>query len=178
MIKVVLKWFLLSILDKLFGLIALILSPVTSIFVDQYGNLPKFLSWFQTPDSNMFGADGDIGFRDRNKHLIGSFIGRWWVCIKWQWRNTGQGFSMRLGLDEYVMIVDRSIWENDGIHFERVRAYQNGKLTGFEEWGGWKWTKNRYFRYRLGWKFGFSEGKGKTFKAMLANSITPFKKLD
>ena len=76
MLRVIIKYIFLVIVDLLFGIIARAISPITSLFVDKEGNLPAFLYWFQTPDSNMFGVDGDDGFAEENKDNVGTYWGK------------------------------------------------------------------------------------------------------
>lgn len=178
MVKIIIKYIFLVIVDLLFGIIARAISPITSLFVDKEGNLPAFLYWFQTPDSNMFGVDGDAGFAEENKDNVDTYWGRWWTCLKWQWRNTAQGFSTYVcGLDDNSLIIDEKEWEDsdDLTHEKRIAYYEDGKPAGFEFKGGWKWCSIFYFRWRIGWKFNFAASRGYDLPAQLVFSINPFK---
>lgn len=182
MLNIITKWIILSIADRIFNCLALILSPITSLFVNREGNLPVFLSLFQTPDSNMFGVDGDDGFANENKDKVNTYWGRWWVCLKWQWRNTGQGFSTYVcGLNDKEMFIDEREWkDSDDFTHEKRIAYDiyTNKPAGFEFKGGWVWCSKFYFRWRIGWKFNFAASRGYDLPAQIVFSINPFKKLD
>lgn len=183
MFNVIVKWVILGVPDCLFTFFALLTSPVTSLFVDKNGNLPKLFKWWQTPDSNMFGVDGDDGFARDYKQLTETYWGRWWTALRWQFRNTGQGFSAYVvGIDDSELNVVEESWDDDGISNERTIAYRDQEMTkivGFGFKGGFRWFFNRnyYFRYRIGWKFHFAASRGYKLPAQRVMSITPFKKI-
>jgi hypothetical protein len=176
-----LKWFFLTIADRLFCGIALILSPIYSLFVQPDGNLPRFLSWFQTPDSDMFGRYGDNDFAKRNTGNTKTFLGRYWTCIKWSWRNTGQGFSTYVCGLPYGTSVTEITWvDSNGISHQKNIAYKMEspyRMVGFEFKGGWKWSKKRFFRWRIGWKMKFGQSRGFKLPYQIVLSINPWKLL-
>ena len=179
------KYCILLIVYLCFKCFAWITSPIYSLFVDKTGNLPKFLKWFQTSDSNMFGVDGDRGFARENEKYLDNYIGRWFVSTKWGWRNTGQGFSTYvLGIDDSGMNIIEKYWlDSHGQEHEKriaYRDYSTNYPVGFEYKGGYKWCllKNYYFRWRIGWKFRFGESRGYKLPAPFVFSISPFKKID
>lgn len=53
------QWLLLLPLHLLMGLVCWVLSPILPLFAIGRETLPKWLSWFQTPDAPL---DGDSGF--------------------------------------------------------------------------------------------------------------------
>ncbi|MDL2284383.1 hypothetical protein LJC19_04495 [Oxalobacter sp. OttesenSCG-928-P03] len=158
-------WYLL--LDTVVMITGLILAPIISLFVDRKGNLPGWLYWFQTPDSNMWGDPGDAGFYE--DHVDDSC---WWTATLWQWRNTTQGFStFVLGLDETGLTIieipsGRGYWKS---------AVKDDKQVGFE----WKIDLKypfieKRFVIRMGWKFGWDE----RFPAQFAGiSIRPWQSM-
>lgn len=185
LINIHVKWFILLIVYIFFKTFAWITSPIYSLFVDSEGNLPGFLKWFQTADSNMFGVDGDSGFARENQKNLGTYWGRWWTSTKWGWRNTGQGFSAYvLGIDDSELNIIEKYWkDNNGQEHEKRIAYMDFTLNhpvGFEYKGGYKWCllKKYYFRWRIGWKFKFGESRGYKLPAPFVFSISPFKKVD
>ena len=176
-----LKWGFLTIADRIFWVLALILSPIYSLFVGEDGNLPKFLSWFQTPDTDMFGRYGDDGFAEENAENTKTYLGRYWTCIKWSWRNTGQGFSTYVcGLPYGTPVAETSWVDSDGIEHEKNIAYKidsPDRMTGFEFKGGWKWSEKRFCRWRIGWKMKFGQSKGLKLPYQIVLSINPWKSL-
>ncbi len=183
MFNVVLKWFFLSILDRLFFLICLVSNPFVCLTVDKNGNLPKLFEWWQTPDSDMFGRYGDHDFAEENKDKLSTFWGRWFVATKWSYRNTGQGFSTFVcGIEcEEKDAIKLSSKETDSFTNVVKACYRsNQKPFVFDCKGNVKWffNKNYCFRWRLGWKIGFGESRGFDLPAQIVQSITPFKKVD
>lgn len=178
----IIRWILFSILDRLFFVIALLTNPLVSLFVTKNGELPRLFLWWATPDSNMFGYDGDSGFYEENKDKINSYFGRWWVCTKWLYRNTAQGFSTYVcGLDDSKFLIKEEVYVDEtGLTKEERLAYNGGKIVGFEYKGGFLWwfTDEYYFRYRIGYKFNFAESRGYDLPAQIVQSITPFKKIE
>lgn len=169
-----LKWLLLVPIDLLMKVVGLVFAPLISLFVDEEGYLPKLLSWFSTPDSNMFGKPGDRGFYEEHKDKTDSFMGRWIVCTKWQWRNTSQGFSTyTLGAKDKDT---RTVWESgEGDLVKYFKLAGISKTTAFEFKGALKWpfVKKR-FRWRLGWKLQWDE----RFPAQFVFSISPFMSME
>lgn len=141
------KWLLLLPFDIALKLIGLAFAPFFSLFVSKDGNLPSLLYWFSTPDSNMFGYLGDRGFYEQHRNQTETWLGRWWVCTLWQWRNTSHGFSVFI-LGVYDMgkpLVTK--WETDSCYLKVVDG------VGFDFKGSIKYPGINYrFRWRLGWK--------------------------
>lgn len=171
--------YLLSLpLDIAMKLIGLVVAPIVSLSVSKDGYLPDWLSWFETPDSNMFGLYGDAGFYNEYQDLTHMPLGRWWVCTLWQWRNTAQGFStFALGVDEHDLIIDkyRRTGEGDLIKYFVTVKDLSGKIRAFEFKGAFKWPGlNLRFRWRLGWKLNWH----KDLPAQYVFSVSPFLSLE
>lgn len=161
----------ISLLMKVIGMLV---APITSLFVSKYGMLPNWLSWFQTPDSNMFGYTGDRGFYEEHLCKTDSFWGRWWVATKWQWRNTSQGFdTFVLGVEDKNLNVQTE-WEKDSgdlVKYYKTAKDHNGKIKAWEFKGAFQWFNlKKRFRYRIGWKLHWD----KLFPAQYVFSINPF----
>lgn len=171
------KWLLFLPVDIAMKIIGLIVAPIVSLFVSKSGLLPKWLCWFETPDSNMFGDPGDRGFREKHKDSTDSFLGRWYVCTLWQWRNTSQGFSTYvLGADDRGLI-EHLEWIKDAGDLKKYKktVWEDGQLVAFEYKGAFQWfgLKKR-FRWRIGWKIHWDI----RFKAQYVFSVSPFMSMD
>lgn len=158
-------WLILAVTQGIFILLNLAFSWLIACFVDKAGNLPRWLSWCQTGDSNMFGADGDKTFRDENAHRLTTWLGRWWVCVKWIWRNTAHGFRHDVlgfapGPDCKSFCLeeenDRYAWE---IHIAANRPENLGQVLFFPITGWawqfyfvWYWSDTKRARLNMGWK--------------------------
>lgn len=169
----IIKFILFFPLDILMKLIGLIFAPIISLFVDEEGYLPEILYWFQTPDSNMYGYLGDIGFYQKHRDKTNSWLGRWWVCTLWQWRNTSHGFSVHvLGVDDRNDPLE-TVWESgEGDLKKYLRVVKD---IGFDFKGAFKYPFINYrFRYRFGWKLH----QDLNYPAQYVFSISPFMSID
>ena len=92
---------LYAIADILFTLSAVLFSPIIALFVDKYGNLPRWLKWYETPDNPCWGAPFW-----HEKHPGYSI---YWLCVTWIARNPGQGFDQVLSVQTvpYALIKIR-----------------------------------------------------------------------
>lgn len=92
-------WFLFIPIWFAFNLTAYIIAPVLPLFAKDYsgnsdnGNiikieprLPKYLSWFMTPDNSLW---GDNGWQTIHCINYKSYFG----MVKWLWRNPAYGFE-------------------------------------------------------------------------------------
>jgi hypothetical protein len=111
-------WIVLVPVSLVITLLAVILAPVLPLFAsDKMGpcdnnghecvgpRLPKWLSWFQTPDNSLY---GDAGFIADNGQS-------YWSQVKWIWRNPGYGFGVKYLTAPYNTTIsgDPSIKDND-----------------------------------------------------------------
>ncbi|NLC24491.1 MAG: hypothetical protein GX776_08530 [Oxalobacter sp.] len=141
-----------------------------SLFVSKAGTVPVIFIWWTTPDSNCFGADGDVGFRDANAHRLDTWGGRWWVCTKWLFRN-----SMNY-LREYLLGV-KSTGKGDTVKTVKATEKYSIDKTVFESgfgWqihGSWYWNATKRFRWNIGWKLNQAT---KRDKCMMVFSIGPY----
>jgi len=156
-------WPIIVIANLVFSyVIAYPLAPLLSFFIDKEGYFPKWLWWFQTPDSNMDGCDGDAVFCQTHKTT-----NVWWRRTLWQWRNTAQGFSDYLGTS--FNNPKLSIYGN--INIGRLPTYRTGWYailvrdddgrTAFEFSCTYSSLPNRCWGVRLGWKLGNLQGNPK-----------------
>ena len=172
-----LKWLLLVPIDLLLKVTGLVFAPLFSLFVDEDGFLPEILYWFATPDSNQFGFTGDMGFFEDNCLNTKTFWGRWWVCTKWQWRNTSQGFStFCLGVYDQSLTIETVSESGTGDLKKYFRLAKKGNETRAWELKGsvkWPFLKKR-FRWRLGWKLRWHE----RLPAQFVFSVSPLMSME
>jgi len=74
-----------AIASWIFTIIAYLFSPAIALAVDANGNLPKYLSYFQTPDAPCWGAD--FWATDNPTYT------KYKLIVTWLWRNPAQGFD-------------------------------------------------------------------------------------
>lgn len=111
-------YFFLALISLPITLLGLLLSPVLPLFAAQeYGwvnnqselafepRLPKWLSWFQTPDNSLY---GDLGFKEINGKSYLSMV-------KWLLRNPAYAFQLKYIGTPYSISVsgDPTIKDND-----------------------------------------------------------------
>lgn len=168
-----LKYIIFLPFDVGMKIIGVLLAPFFSCFVDENGNLPDALYWFQTPDSNMFGMYGDAGFYDEYQDLTHTPLGRWWVCTLWQWRNTAHGFSVFvLGVDDRNKTIETR-WETGDGDLKKYFKIVAG--IGFDFKGSFKYPG---INYRFRWRFGWKLHQDLNYKAQYVFSISPFMSIE
>jgi len=146
------KYILLLPLSILITLLALILAPVLPLFAIGKDKLPGVLSWFQTPDSPIY---GDVPFRATRPD---SYLTR----VTWLLRNPGYGFEWSI-LASTVNEIPRLIFGKaeitDTAFSNRLAVPGWYGLSTNDAWEFY-WIRpyplgiNRCFRLRLGWKLG------------------------
>jgi hypothetical protein len=85
------RYFILAPPSILFTILAAILSPVLALFVQENGQLPVWLKWFDTPDNSTY---GDQAYRDNQMKGVTS---KWWIATCWLARNPAYGFDQLIG---------------------------------------------------------------------------------
>lgn len=170
---IVLKWLDLLPFDMAMKVVGLIAAPFVSLFVDKNGFLPNWLAWFETPDSNMFGYTGDMGFWEDHCLDTKTWLGRWWVCTLWQWRNTSHGFSVYvLGVDDRGKELVTK-WESGEGDLKKYLKVVDG--VGFDFKGSFKYP---FIDYRFRWRFGWKLHQDTHRKAQYVFSISPIMKIE
>ena len=112
-------WYVVLVpVSLLLTLVAVLLAPVFPLFATQQmgwcdnhsfeavgPRLPKWLSWFMTPDNSL---DGDATFERLNPPS-------YWSQVKWLWRNPAYSFALRYLTSPYYTVVkgDKTIKDND-----------------------------------------------------------------
>lgn len=147
-------WPFLVLLDLGFMVLAMLLAPLIALFVRSDGYLPRWLWWFQTPDSRMDGCNGDANFCATHRPC-------WWTYVLWQWRNPCAGFSHWLGL-----VFDRPVIRQWGAAGEigRLPVFRPGwhflwvidarGRRAFEFAATWPSLFGRCWNIRIGYKLG------------------------
>lgn len=159
---------------------------VVAAFADEGGNLPRYLSWFQTFDATL-----DEGMYSRRRELkegtnddwadfdpypVDSF-GRYMNRAKWLQRNTGYGFDYYLlGMPFVPAEWTVRRFEDTAVRTLFIATGPGFNLYYYGRFGmvkfGWKaWN---YYDPRTGmWK---TSSWGPEWRAPIAFSITPFKR--
>jgi len=124
-------YLLLVPISLLITLLAVILAPILPIFASTQDGwndnhsywgpgprLPKWLSWFQTPDNSL---DGDATFQANNPPS-------YWSKVKWLWRNPAYAFALRNLVAPYATTVagDPTIKDNDNAKEGWCLVHANG----------------------------------------------------
>lgn len=120
----------------LFALITVIFAPLIAKFVDANGNLPKWLSWFETFDANLFeGRQPQYGMTGTDQE----------VAAQWLRRNPGYTFDyIPLGVawDKSQWTAKFSVSESGATSFWAKGP--NGQFN--YEYGG------KHIQLKFGWK--------------------------
>ena len=147
-------WIILVPISLIVTLLAVILSPILPVFATEqegpldnggsYGlgpRLPKWLSWFQTPDNSL---DGDAAFERNNPP---SYFSK----IKWIIRNPGYGFSVKYLHSPYTTRVsgDPTIGDNATARAGWCLAHANGLFQ-------YKWIRPIGFHRCIYLNFGWN----------------------
>ena len=171
--------------DWVVTIIGIILAPILPLFATKEQKLPKWLSWFDTPDNTL---DGDDGWK--KEHLLflntkgdaAADVSRIYLKrVCWLLRNTGYGFSHSV-VGKQVDSEDDVWWEGNPKVGNRplsegkcfAKLYTNNKNV-FMFYFVKKTFKGKCLRIYLGWKLknkvDHPEWEG---TAMLVCSINPF----
>jgi len=147
------KYIFLVPISLVITLLALITAPVMPLFAkdalgwlnngSQFGvgpRLPKWFSWFQTPDNSL---NGDETFERINGIS-------YWSKVKWLWRNPAYAFALEYIHSPYTTEVfgDPTIKDNDNAKAGYCFVKANGlfQFTWIATIGF-----SRCFRITLGW---------------------------
>ena len=152
-----LKWLILIPISFSMVIVNFFLSPILPLFMQKNGYLPKWLSWFQTPDNPL---DGDRGHKKRwpKNGIFWSYIRR----VAWLLRNPCYGFDETIC---GVLAKPTDLLTEEGVtNASDVRGisgscirhlYRDGKHIAFH----WYYVKHyKMFGYKacirisLGWK--------------------------
>lgn len=163
MIAAVLRWLALLVADLAVFALAWLLAPVLPAFaLRDKDHLPRWLSWFDTPDNPL---DGDLGYVMLHAPYKGYIVTGWRQYINrvvWLWRNPGYGFSYsvlgaQINSQPLVVSGDPYISDSPNLTIGRTRGLSGHVLlrsgTYFEYYRVKQYgDSGRCFRLRLGWK--------------------------
>lgn len=85
-------WLILAPLTIMVTLLAIVLSPILALFVQDDNRLPNYLNWFQTPDNLIIGDDQ---FRSEQMSWTKS---KYLYALFWLARNPAYGFDSFVGI--------------------------------------------------------------------------------
>ena len=126
------SYILLVPVNLLLTLIAVIIAPILPLFASNVSGmvdngtfvrleprLPKWLSWFQTPDNSL---NGDATFQTMFPP------NQWWSQVHWLWRNPAYSFALRYLTNPYYTQVsgDKTIKDNDNAKAGWCLVHANG----------------------------------------------------
>jgi hypothetical protein len=149
-----LQWIIMVPISLIVTLLTYILAPILPVFAtvqdgplnngNEWGpgpRLPKWLSWFQTPDNSLY---GDATFMSLHKQNYGSEV-------QWLWRNPGYGFGIRYLNAPYTTKVsgDPTIRDNDNAKAGWCLVHVNGLFQ-------FKWIHPIGFSRCLYFNFGWN----------------------
>ena len=149
-----LQWAAYLPLDIAFKIASYVLAPIVALFCKSDGWLPRWLSWFQTPDNPL---DGDANWvlncwqwRFLLPLPLATYVGR----VGWQWRNPGYGFGFdALGapVSNPVRMRGDPFVTDQPMHYGTLwRSTADGYFQ-FYHIRPLSWTA-RALRVNLGWK--------------------------
>lgn len=157
-----LKFVLLATLQLVIDLVSYPLAPLVVLFCDKDGNLPKWLSPFQTYDNT---CDGDDGYKQEHRFFPANSnaFQVWANRTGWLWRNPAYGFDMLLGVtcqvgDVLIISGDRDT--GDGPYHAgtcKWELYRDGKLIGFQYYMVSNFSATKCLRVNAGWKLWNAE---------------------
>ena len=157
-----LKFVLLATLQLVIDLVSYPLAPLVVLFCDKDGNLPKWLSPFQTYDNT---CDGDDGYKQEHRFFPANAnaFQVWANRTGWLWRNPAYGFDMLLGVtcqvgDVLIISGDRDT--GDGPYHAgtcKWELYRDGKLIGFQYYMVSNFSATKCLRVNAGWKLWNAE---------------------
>ena len=154
-------------------------APIAVLFASEDGWLPRWLWWFQTPDTSL---DGDGGWKEEHRRfkVEDKPWKRWYNRSTWLYRNSMYGFAIDVlgaktrGSDVLVSFGDKAT-SNRPIRNGLIRRflYRDGKLIYFQWYYVRQWSATRCLRVNIGWKlWGFESGVDKN--CQLTFSPNPF----
>ena len=125
----IIKFFLFTLVEWVFNLLALPVVPIAVMLADEEGRLPKFLRWFETPDALGWGA----GTYEPAIKKVYDERGKRVALIMWLWRNRAYGLSSKWSArPNYDTMVMKS-YGTQGV-FRNAPAWWLGTITDGDKW--------------------------------------------
>lgn len=162
MFLLLIKYILLAIIQFGIDILSIPLAPFVALFCDSNGNLPKWLSLFQTYDNT---CDGDDGYKQEHRFFPANANGfqRWANRTGWLWRNPAYGFDMLLGADCQVgdiLVITGDRATSDAPFHEGScvwKLIRNEKIIAFQYYAVKDFTTTKCLRVNAGWKLWNAE---------------------
>lgn len=183
-------WLIIGSVDFIFTVISYFLAIFVAFFVDSNYMLPKWLSWFQTPDALMNGKgtitddNGSVSGGDWNFYQQHKNDSKYLTSLLWMWRNPIGGFSSTVSSKKLngkdFMLLGNALTNNRAPH-----AVEGWYLIIPKNWksvfifSAWEfyWVKayspNKCLRIKLGWKCANAYFSCSTQYAKCVHSINP-----
>ena len=149
-----------------FLIVSVLLAPVLPLFAIGQPRLPKWLSWFMTPDNDF---PGDKGWPDT-----------YWYRVRWLFRNPAYGFAW--GPLSYTPSASTTYTVTGDV---TIKARKNGRSGWYKivtNDGAFEWTKIQQlwilpvcYKIRFGWILSDAE-IGKKALYLLSIRLMPFNK--
>jgi hypothetical protein len=179
-------WFIYAPVSLAFRLLCYIVNPLVVLFADSTGNLPRWMSWFQTPDNSLDNSPTWVAehwSRLRIKYdwpIWRKRLYRYLQRVAWLYRNTGYGFNCSVlayggSLSNLKThgVQKPDVITNPGFYFAHDQTASIWR-RGWCLFGYWRYGKSKwYLRIYLGWKF---HNSGIT-QRMFALHLNPFRRL-
>lgn len=156
------KYILFAIVQLLIDVVSFPLAPLVALFADKDGNLPKWLSLFQTYDNTL---DGDDGYKQEHRFFPdnANAFQVWANRTGWLWRNPAYGFDMLLGADVQVgdnLFINGNRLTSDNPYLAGSCLWvlkRNGKTIAFQYYYVGNFTTTKCLRLNAGWKLWNAE---------------------
>ena len=151
------KYIVFAVFQLFIDVFAMLVTPIVVLFCKSDGNLPSWLSLFQTYDNT---CDGDEGYQTLHRFFPNN--SGWFQVYAnrcgWLWRNPAYGFDLLLGVtcqagDMLVITGDRAT-SDAPYHAGSCswKLYRNGTLIGFQYYLVANFILSKCFRLDAGWK--------------------------
>ena len=176
MIKAILKYIPLAVVDIVADFLAILLSPIAALFYEKKEGreyLKPFWKWTTTHD-----APVDAGRVDGYFKVSDNSWGRYVSRVKWIFRNPAYQVSHWLGYDQTGVDTTKGLYKDplwdSGVPNKAFWKVKNSKgQVGFLYQQQWYYYKNYCVEMQFGWKL-YRRDPDK--KCMIAFRFSPFKK--
>jgi len=170
-----LKYICLVLISLIADILNYFLAPIVVLFASQEGWLPRWFSWFQTPDNSL---DGDNGWQLENRpfKVEDSSFKKYINRVAWLYRNSVYGFAISvLGIKilptDRILTVGNPKVSNRPLVEGLVKRYlyRDSKVIAFQWYYVISWSPTRCVRLNFGWKLW---GNTPTGQLVFSPSVT------
>lgn len=166
------RWPLYLIADLAMLVIAYCLAPVLPLFVIGKPVLPRWLSWFETPDNPL---DGDNGWRYEHwqwRYKLPSWLAIYIGRVGWLWRNPAYGFDIQVLGYPSTLQTRVTVTGNEMRYVKRARDPKTG--NAWQVFVLRRYSTHRAIRINLGWKLWSIEPNA-SVRCQFVCSVNPYK---